>query len=83
MIHSLSGGVISDGGIYAFVKVEVEGAPRWYLSPAFTVKVGDRVIVECGGKRYTAEVLKVEKCTPQTAPCPMSRVREIEGFAEE
>ena len=42
MIHSLSGGVIADGNIYTFVKVELDGEPRWFICP-FPVKEGDRV----------------------------------------
>ena len=49
MIHSLSGGVIADDGIYTFVKVDAEGTPRWYLAPVFRPKAGDRVRVPLGG----------------------------------
>ncbi len=77
MIHSLSGGVIADGGIYTFVKVELEGAPRWFICP-FPVKEGDRVLVPFN---YTEEregvVLKAENCTAQTAPCSVKRTPEI------
>ena len=83
MIHSLSGGVISKNEIYPFVKVEVEGTPRWYLSPTFQIKEGDKVRVSFEGKPCTGVVVRVEKCTPQTAPYPMNRISEIEGFAEE
>ena len=47
MIHSLSGGVLGDNGVYTFAKVEVEGAPRWYVAP-FPVKEGDTVAVPYG-----------------------------------
>ena len=80
MIHSLSGGVISENQIYAFVKTEIEGIPRWYLSPYLGVKAGDRVLVTCGGKQVEAVVVKAEKCTPQTAPCPINRITEIDGI---
>lgn len=77
MIHSLSGGVIADENIYTFVKVEIDGAPRWFISP-FPVKAGDRVLVPFN---YIEEregvVLKVESCTAQTAPCPIKRAPEI------
>lgn len=77
MIHSLSGGVISDGGVYTFAKVETEGAPRWYVAP-FPVKEGDTVIVPYGtyGERR-GKVLKTENCTAHTAPVPLSRAQEI------
>ncbi|MDE6411359.1 MAG: hypothetical protein K2L02_02340 [Clostridia bacterium] len=77
MIHSLSGGVIADGQIYTFVKVEVDGAPRWFISP-FPVKAGDRVLVPFN---YIEEregvVLKTENCTANTAPCSVKRTPEI------
>lgn len=77
MIHSLSGGVIADGGIYTFVKVELDGAPRWFICP-FPVKEGDHVLIPFN---YTEEregvVLKAENCTAQTAPCSVKRTPEI------
>lgn len=77
MIHSLSGGVLNDNLIYPFVKVEVEGNLRWYLSPTFKIKEGDEVLVPFEGRSAKAVVLRVEKCTSQTAPVPMNRVKEI------
>ena len=77
MIHSLSGGVIADGNIYTFVKVELDGAPRWFISP-FSVKEGDRVLVPVGYiEEREALALKVESCTAQTAPCSVKRTPEI------
>ena len=79
MIHSLSGGVIHENGVYTFAKVEVEGLPCWYLARE-KVEAGDSVIVPFGkrGERKHGKVLRVENCSEQTAPCPMNRVREIE-----
>ena len=77
MIHSLSGGVIADNEIYTFVKVEAEGAPRWYLAGEFRVKAGDTVRVPFGGRECTAIVLRTEDCTRQTAPVPLNRVATI------
>ena len=77
MIHSLSGGVLSDGGLYTFAKVEVEGAMRWYLSP-LSVKEGDRVLVPVGIlEEKQGVVVKVESHTAQTAPCSIKRTPEI------
>ncbi len=77
MIHSLSGGVIADGDIYTFVKVEIDGAPRWYICP-FPVKEGDRVLVPVGYiEEREGTVLKVENCTAQTAPSSVKRTPEI------
>ena len=77
MIHSLSGGVIADGNLYTFVKVELDGAPRWFISP-FPVKEGDRVVVPHNYiEEREAVVLKVESCTVQTAPCSVKHTPEI------
>ncbi len=78
MIHSMSGGIISeyDVLIYAFVKLDggVEETKRWYISPFIKIKVGDRVSVKEG----EGVVLRVEKVTAQTAPFPVKRTGEIE-----
>ena len=77
MIHSLSGGVLSDGDIYTFARVEVEGTARWYLSP-LPVKEGDRVLVPFGFlEEKEGVVAKVESHTVQTAPCSVKRTPEI------
>ena len=77
MIHSLSGGVLSDGDIYTFAKVEVEGTSRWYLCP-LPVQEGDRVIVPLNLlDEKEGVVLKVESHTVQTAPCSIKRAPEI------
>ena len=78
MIHSLSGGVLADGGIYTFAKVDVDGTPGWYLAPRM-LAAGTRVIVPFGrtGVRAQGRVVRCENCTPQTAPVPMGRGRSI------
>ena len=78
MIHSLSGGVIADNGMQSFVKVDVSGTPYWYLAPR-RLAPGQRVLVPCGktGRPAEGTVLRCEDCTPQTAPVPMNRVREV------
>ena len=77
MIHSLSGGVLSDGEIYTFAKVELEGGARWYVS-ALPVKAGDRVLVPFGIlDEREGVVLKVESHSAQTAPCSVKRAEEI------
>ncbi|MDE6557741.1 MAG: hypothetical protein K2K39_01400 [Clostridia bacterium] len=83
MIHSMSGGVISeyDNLIYVFVEIEDgidKGVKRWYISPFIMVKAGDKVEVEVGGKLSRGQVLRVENVTKQTAPFPVNRTREIE-----
>lgn len=83
MIHSLSGGVITqyDKLIYVFVLIKdggEEGVKRWYISPFPAVKAGDGAIVPSGrSSEATAEVLRVETVTAQTAPYPLNRTREI------
>ena len=77
MIHSLSGGVLGDNGVYTFAKVEVEGAPRWYVAP-FPVQEGDTVAVPYGAVgEMQGRVLRTEHCTAHTAPVPISRAQEL------
>ncbi len=80
MIHSLSGGVIRDNFKHTFVKVEIDGAPYWYLSPA-AVAAGARVSVPFGKGDLPREgiVLAVEVTDAHCAPVPMNRIREIYG----
>lgn len=81
MIHSLSGGVLADGGNYLFAKVGICGTVRWYLAP-FPVEAGERVLAPFGEELAEGVVLRTEMCTPQTAPCPMKRVRSLEKRLE-
>ncbi len=84
MIHSLSGGIITeyDTLIYVFVQIDdgiEQGAKRWYISPFPSVRAGDRVEVPCGRAAKTcATVTRVERVTAQTAPFPVNRTAEIE-----
>ena len=80
MIHSMSGGVIAENGEYLFAKVEIGGAPYWYLSPFSALKAGDEVLVPFGksGALTRGVVLRTERCTRQTAPYPMNRIQAIE-----
>ena len=79
MIHSLSGGVIADNTELLYAKVEVEGAPSWYISPFSEIKEGDRVLVPYGRTERITEgkVLRTERVNRQTAPYPVNRTREI------
>lgn len=78
MIHSLSGGVIAENGKHTFVKVELGGAPYWFLADC-AVKEGDRVLVPFGKGDLPTEaiVIKKEENTAQCAPVPMNRIKEI------
>ena len=77
MIHSMSGGVLARNESILFAKVEVEGAPHWYVAPFF-VAAGDRVSVPFGGGLSEGTVIRTELCTRQTAPIPLNRARAIE-----
>ena len=78
MIHSLSGGVIAENGTYTFAKVEIDGAPYWFLSP-FPVREGDRVLAPFGRGDLPREgiVRRVETASAQCAPVPMNRAKEL------
>lgn len=78
MIHSLSGGVLSENGRHTFVKVELGGAPYWFLSPC-PVKTGDRVLVPFGKGDFPTEAVavKVEEATAQCSPVPMKHLKEL------
>ncbi len=79
MIHSLSGGVISDDEQLTYVFVQAEsGQKRWYICPFFVVSVGDYVAVPMDGATVRAKVLRVENVTKKTAPWPVNRTAEVE-----
>ena len=64
MIHSLSGGVMSDVQHVDFAKVEIEGeGVFWYISKIEGLKEGDKVIVPFGrdGEKVTGKDLRIEK----------------------
>lgn len=81
MIHSLSGGVLSEYENYTFVKVVFDGnsVPYWYVSD-FDVAEGDRVSAPfgAGGLGKPATVVKVEyNVSGQVAPVPIKRVKKL------
>lgn len=83
MIHSLSGGVICDVGIYSFAKVELtegfdEGRSFWYLNEFPELKEGDAVRVPRGRMTVLGKVVRIEENSEQTAPVPMNRIQSIE-----
>lgn len=75
MIHSMSGGVLFDGELLTFVKVDGEAA-GWYLSPV-PVKVGEKVLVPFGNGSAEGNVIRLERCTAQTSPVPAKRAKTI------
>lgn len=80
MIHSLSGGVIKDGGLHTFVKVRIDGEPnaRWYLSDDMPVLVGMRVVVPSGGKNVEGVAERVDRgLTVQATPVPFGKAERV------
>ena len=73
----MSGGVLSDGMMYTFAKVRFEDTVGWYLAPR-GVKAGDRVLAPLKGTSAEGVVERLEACSKQTAPVPLSRAQEIE-----
>lgn len=83
MIHSLSGGVICDVGVYSFAKVELlegfdQGLSFWYLNEFLELKEGDTVRVPRGRYIVLGKVVRIERNSAQTAPVPMNRILPIE-----
>ena len=79
MIHSMSGGVLSEYGTYTFVKVKFDGddRPYWYVSD-FEVEEGDRVSAPFGTTNKPATVLRVEhNVSGQVSPVPIRRAKKL------
>ncbi|MDE7106950.1 MAG: hypothetical protein K2O39_01360 [Clostridiales bacterium] len=81
MIHSMSGGVLSEYGTYTFVKVKFDGdeRPYWYVCD-FDVQEGDMVSAPFGvsGLGKPAIVLRVEhNVSGQVAPVPIKRAKQL------
>ena len=81
MIHSLSGGVMSDVQHVDFAKVEIEGeGVFWYISKIDGLKEGDKVIVPFGrdGEKVTGKVLRIDKnVSSQVSPIPFKHAKYI------
>lgn len=81
MIHSLSGGVMSDVASSDFAKVEISGEGFfWYKSDISGLKAGDKVVVPFGrfGQETEAEVVRVDKnVSSQVSPVPFKRAKSI------
>ena len=81
MIHSMSGGVLSEYDTYTFAKVKFDGCekPCWFISD-FEVKEDDRVLAPYGAGSVgrSGTVLKVEtNVSGQVAPVPLKRVKKL------
>lgn len=71
MIHSLAGGVLSDGQVYTFAKISFGEETAWYIAPDLLfLKEGDKVLVPKGHMSIVGTVVKLERGTKQTAPAP-------------
>ena len=71
MIHSLSGGVIKDGGRHTFVKVKFDdGEERWYLSDEFSPLNGMKVAVNYNVRVDT-------NLSGQATPIPVKRAESV------
>lgn len=81
MIHSMSGGVLSQNDEYDFAKVRVDGVPRWYLSIPGAA-AGTRVLVPFAGTLREGTVERVERCSVQTAPVSLKRAQRIEAVLQ-
>ena len=79
MIHSLSGGVIKDGGRHDFVKLKFQsGEERWYLSDEFSLSVGMKAIAFLNGKTQTGEVVRADSnLSAQATPVPLKTAEKI------
>lgn len=79
MIHSMSGGVLSDGEVYTFLKVEIEKETHWYFTREAGAKEGGRVVVPFGRADFPCEgtIVKVERTTLQCAPVPAKHLKEV------
>ena len=81
MIHSMSGGVLSEYGTYTFVKVKFDDdeRPYWYVCD-FDVVEDDRVSAPfgAGNSGKPATVLRVEhNVSGQVSPIPIKRAKKL------
>ena len=81
MIHSLSGGVMSEVQHCDFAKVEIDGeGVFWYKSKVDGLKEGDRVVVPFGrcGESVTGKVLRIDKnVSSQVSPIPFKHAKYV------
>lgn len=78
MIHSMSGGVLSEYGTYTFAKVRFEdGTAYWYVAE-FEVESGDSVLAPRGNVNAKATVERVEhNVSGQVSPVPIKRAKKL------
>lgn len=86
MIHSLSGGVISEVGYHTFVKLTFDhpvygDRPYWYLCPFPEAEEGDSALAPVGRQNTLLKgtIVKVERnVSAQCSPVPMNRIGTVE-----
>ena len=81
MIHSMSGGVLSDNKKLDFAKVQfATGEIFWYITNISDLQIGDNVIVPVGktNKPTKATVLRIDYAVSiQSSPVPYKIAKEI------
>lgn len=84
MIHSMSGGLLSTHNKHDYVKVkmldgEKKGENLWFVSELFSLKVGDKVLVQSlkDGENQ-GEVLRIDKNVDELSfPIPYKKMKKI------
>lgn len=84
MIHSLSGGILSENKPLDFVKVEIQddyfSGIFWYITEIKNLKVGDFVLVPFGKQDVLvkAKILRIDKnVSPLSSPVPTKHAKHI------
>ncbi len=79
MIHSLSGGVIKDGGLHTFVKVDFgNDVVRWFLCDDYPVEVGYNVIAPLGRQSARGVAVRVDKWVDErSTPIPYKHAQSV------
>ena len=84
MIHSLSGGILSENKLFNFAKVEIlndyYSGIFWYVFDGLKLKVGDVVWVPFGKQEILVKgkVLRIDKnVSQQSSPIPFKMAKKI------
>ena len=81
MIHSMSGGVISEDTLSDYVKVQFEtGEIFWYKTNIEDLNIGNFVLVPFGktNKPIKAKVIRIDKnVSSKCSPVPYNRAKDI------
>ena len=81
MIHSMSGGVMSEINFYDFAKIEVKDEGIfWYICDIAGIKEGQKVTIPFGRENKIVEgiVLRIDKnVSSQNAPISVKRAKKV------